>query len=56
MNDELNLAHGRLLILVNWEEITCIPSFINQRNYEHIFGFKNYPNEPIDSKYFLNPI
>ena len=49
---KLNSTQGRLLILVNWEEITCIPSFINQRNYEHIFGFKNYPNIPIYSKYF----
>ena len=49
-------SNQRLFIWINWEEIACIPSFIDQRNYEHIFRFKNYPNEPIDSKYFLNAI
>ena len=34
---KLNSTHGRLFVLINWEEIACIPSFINQINYEHIF-------------------
>ena len=53
---KLNSTHGRLFVLINWEEITCIPSFINQINYEHIFGFKMDPNEPINSKYLLKNI
>ena len=51
---KLNSIHGRLFVLINWKEITCIPCFINQTNYDHIFGFKIDPNEPINSKYLLN--
>ena len=53
---KLNSTHGRLFVLINWEEITCISCFINQINYEHIFGFKIDPNEPINNKYLLKTI
>ena len=53
---KLNSTHGRLFVLINWEEITCIPSHINQINYEHIFEFKIDPNELINSKYLLKTI
>ena len=49
---KLNSTCGRLYVLINWEEIACIPNFINQVSYEHIFGFKVYPDEPLNSKHF----
>ena len=53
---KLNSTHGRLFVLINWGKIACIPSFINQINYELIFLFKIDPNESINSKYLLKTI
>ena len=53
---KLNSTHKRLFVLINWEEITRIPSFIYQINYQQIFRFKIDPNEPTNSKYLLKTI
>ena len=52
MNDEIKFNTQKTVRFSKLGRKSCIPSFINQNNYEHIFGFKNYPNLPIDSKYF----
>ena len=47
---KLNSTRGRLHVLKNWEEIINHQNFKSQKEYSHVFGFKN----PVDRSNFQN--
>ena len=47
---KLNSTRGRLHVLKNWDEIINHQNFKSQKEYSHVFGFKN----PVDRSNFQN--